>query len=64
MALLHIAYERLLTGIRNKDTIEQYGIAACSSAASTSSLATSFEKPLYLLLNDPRRNLEPVKDSH
>lgn len=24
MALLHIAYERLLTGIHNEDTIEQY----------------------------------------
>ena len=26
MALLHIAYERLLTGIHNEDTIEQYRI--------------------------------------
>ncbi len=24
MALLHIAYERLVTGIHNEDTIEQY----------------------------------------
>jgi argininosuccinate synthase len=27
MALLHIAYERLLTGIHNEDTIEQYRIS-------------------------------------
>ena len=26
MALLHIAYERLVTGIHNEDTIEQYRI--------------------------------------
>ena len=27
MALLHIAYERLITGIHNEDTIEQYRIS-------------------------------------
>ena len=26
MALFHIAYERLVTGIHNEDTIEQYRI--------------------------------------
>lgn len=26
MALLHLAYERLVTGIHNEDTIEQYRI--------------------------------------
>ncbi len=38
MALLHIAYERLVTGIHNEDTIQQYRInglnwAACSTKA-------------------------------
>jgi argininosuccinate synthase len=29
LALLHIAYERLVTGIHNEDTIEQYRTTAC-----------------------------------
>jgi argininosuccinate synthase len=41
MALLHIAYERLVTGIHNEDTIEQYRAngrrwASCSTRAAGS----------------------------
>ena len=41
MALLHIAYERLVTGIHNEDTIEQYRVngrrwAGCSTRAAGS----------------------------
>ena len=42
MALLHIAYEHLVTGIHNEDTIEQYRIsgmrlADCSTRGGGSS---------------------------
>ena len=33
MALLHIAYERLVTGIHNEDTIEQYRVNGRRSAS-------------------------------
>jgi argininosuccinate synthase len=35
MALLHTAYERLVTGIHNEDTIEQYRINAWASCCTT-----------------------------
>ncbi|MDI8978046.1 hypothetical protein MJN47_30120, partial [Salmonella enterica subsp. enterica serovar Lubbock] len=37
MALLHIAYERLLTGIHNEDTIEQYDASTRSTAPAAAS---------------------------
>ena len=46
MALLHIAYERLVTGIHNEDTIEQYRDQRhASSAACCTRAAGSIRRP-------------------
>ena len=45
MALLHIAYERLVTGIHNEDTIEQYRISGMRSAGCSTRGAGSIPRP-------------------
>ena len=45
LALLFIAYERLVTGIHNEDTIEQYRINGLRSAACCTKAAGSIRNP-------------------